>query len=108
MLTWLVVGPSLIDAAVWAAISAPSAAVQVICNVAIEALIATLDEDKRTAFVLTQINGLAYAEAAQICDVPVGTIRSRVARAREDLIAAMEADGPAVTSRQPRRLRRPF
>ncbi|MGQ0632699.1 MAG: sigma-70 family RNA polymerase sigma factor [Sporichthyaceae bacterium] len=77
-------------------------------NVAIEALIATLDEDKRTAFVLTQISGLSYAEAAQIAGVPVGTIRSRVARAREDLIAAMEADGPALTPRQPRRLHRPF
>jgi RNA polymerase sigma-70 factor (ECF subfamily) len=32
--------------------------------------------------VLTQLIGLPYAEAATICGVPVGTIRSRVARAR--------------------------
>ncbi|MGH3875905.1 MAG: sigma factor-like helix-turn-helix DNA-binding protein [Actinophytocola sp.] len=32
--------------------------------------------------------GLPYAEAAAICHVPVGTIRSRVARAREDLLGA--------------------
>ena len=40
----------------------------------------------------TQILGLTYEEAASVCDCPVGTIRSRVARAREDLIAAMRAD----------------
>jgi len=31
--------------------------------------------------------GFSYAEAAEICQCPVGTIRSRVARAREDLVA---------------------
>lgn len=52
-------------------------------------LIAGLDPDRRAAFVLTQMIGCSYAEAAAICDCPVGTIRSRVARAREDLIAMM-------------------
>jgi RNA polymerase sigma-70 factor (ECF subfamily) len=32
--------------------------------------------------VLTQLLGVSYAEAAVVCDVPIGTIRSRVARAR--------------------------
>jgi RNA polymerase sigma-70 factor (ECF subfamily) len=36
---------------------------------------------------------LSYADAADVCGCPVGTIRSRVARAREDLVAAM-ADSP--------------
>jgi RNA polymerase sigma-70 factor, ECF subfamily len=36
--------------------------------------------------VLTQLLGCSYEEAATVCDVPVGTIRSRVARAREDLL----------------------
>jgi RNA polymerase sigma-70 factor (ECF subfamily) len=49
------------------------------------ALLAHLDHDRRTAFALTQLLGFSYAEAAQVCDCPVGTIRSRVARAREDL-----------------------
>lgn len=39
----------------------------------------------REAFVLTQIVGLGYAEAAEVCECPVGTIRSRVAQARADL-----------------------
>ena len=56
-------------------------------------LIAGLEPDRRAAFVLTQIIGCSYAEAATICDCPVGTIRSRVARAREDLIAMMTEPG---------------
>jgi RNA polymerase sigma-70 factor (ECF subfamily) len=36
--------------------------------------------------VLTQIIGLSYAEAAVVCECPIGTIRSRVARAREELL----------------------
>jgi RNA polymerase sigma-70 factor (ECF subfamily) len=39
--------------------------------------------------VLTQVLGLSYAEAAEIEDVPVGTIRSRVARARDELVTAV-------------------
>lgn len=45
-----------------------------------------LPDDRREAFVLTQILGLSYAEAAQTAGCPVGTIRSRVARARETLV----------------------
>jgi RNA polymerase sigma-70 factor (ECF subfamily) len=51
--------------------------------------ISALDPDRREAFVLTQVSGLSYAEAAEVCDVPVGTIRSRVARARADLLDAL-------------------
>jgi RNA polymerase sigma-70 factor (ECF subfamily) len=58
---------------------------------AVERLIAGLDPDRRTAFVLTQVLGLGYAEAAVVCGVPVGTIRSRVARARESLIESLRS-----------------
>ncbi|UQU63761.1 sigma-70 family RNA polymerase sigma factor [Couchioplanes caeruleus] len=54
-------------------------------------LLRRLGEERRTAFVLTQVLGLSYAEAAAVEDVPVGTIRSRVARAREELVAAVTA-----------------
>jgi len=50
-------------------------------------LIASLPAERRSAFVLTQLLGLSYAEAAEVEGVPVGTIRSRVARARTDLAA---------------------
>lgn len=45
-----------------------------------------LDPDRRDAFVLTQVLGLSYGEAAEALEVPVGTIRSRLARARGDLM----------------------
>lgn len=59
----------------------------------LQLLIADLEEDRRAAFVLTQVLGLTYAEAASACNVPIGTIRSRVARAREDLAAAYPQHG---------------
>jgi RNA polymerase sigma-70 factor (ECF subfamily) len=43
------------------------------------------------AFVLTQVLGLSYVEAAEICECPVGTIRSRVARARDHLVTELTA-----------------
>jgi RNA polymerase sigma-70 factor (ECF subfamily) len=52
-------------------------------------LLAALDPDRRAAFVLTQMIGCSYAEAAEVCGCPVGTIRSRVARARADLDAML-------------------
>jgi RNA polymerase sigma-70 factor, ECF subfamily len=48
--------------------------------------------ERREAFVLTQVAGLSYAEAAEVCEVPIGTIRSRVARARADLLDAIAED----------------
>ena len=50
------------------------------------ALIDALPEDRREALILTQILGYTYEEAAKIAGVRVGTIRSRVSRARKDLI----------------------
>lgn len=55
-------------------------------------LVAHLEPDRRAAFVLTQMLGLGYAEAAEVCGVPVGTIRSRIARARADLVGMAAAD----------------
>ncbi|MGH3870417.1 MAG: sigma-70 family RNA polymerase sigma factor [Pseudonocardiaceae bacterium] len=62
-------------------------------GVVLRELVAGLEPDRRDAFVLTQILGLGYAAAAEVCECPTGTIRSRVARAREDLIRAMNAPG---------------
>ena len=54
-------------------------------------LLGRLSTERRTAFVLTQVLSLSYAEAALVEDVPVGTIRSRVARARDELASAVAA-----------------
>ncbi|WP_315041605.1 RNA polymerase sigma factor [Corynebacterium argentoratense] len=51
-------------------------------------LIDELPEERREALILTQVLGFSYEEAAKIAGVRVGTIRSRVARARADIIAA--------------------
>lgn len=58
-------------------------------SLALDELVDELGTDRREAFVLTQVLGCSYAEAAEVLDVPVGTVRSRVARARADLLAAM-------------------
>jgi RNA polymerase sigma-70 factor (ECF subfamily) len=64
-------------------------------DVAVELLLAALEPDRREAFVLTQIVGLPYAAAAEVCRVPIGTIRSRVARAREELQATLRREDTA-------------
>lgn len=56
-------------------------------------LLTELDPDRRVAFTLTQLLGYSYADAAEVVGCPVGTIRSRVARARADLIELMELGG---------------
>ncbi len=52
-------------------------------------LVAALPDDCRSAFVLTQLDGYTYDEAAAIDDLPRGTIASRVCRARKLLLQQM-------------------
>ncbi|HKS44686.1 MAG TPA: sigma-70 family RNA polymerase sigma factor [Amycolatopsis sp.] len=61
--------------------------------VVLRRLIDDLEPERREAFVLTQVIGLSYSDAAEVCECAVGTIRSRVFRAREELTAAMTASG---------------
>jgi len=61
-------------------------------EVELNAILEGLSPDRRAAFTLTQVLGLSYEEAADVLGCPVGTIRSRVARARADLLAAVTAD----------------
>ena len=68
---------------------------------ALRDLLGGLSTERREAFVATQLLGLSYAEAAEVCDCPVGTIRSRVARAREDLVAALADAGDLRRNRRP-------
>jgi RNA polymerase sigma-70 factor (ECF subfamily) len=71
--------------------------------VELRAAIASLDRDRREAFVLTRIAGLSYEDAAHACGCPVGTIRSRVSRARAELIAALAEEDDAATEASPDR-----
>ena len=49
----------------------------------VNAAIAALPEELRTAIVMREIDGLSYEEIAAAMDCPVGTVRSRIFRARE-------------------------
>jgi RNA polymerase sigma-70 factor (ECF subfamily) len=53
----------------------------------LDELLGALTPERREAFVLTQVLGFPYDAAAEIIGVPIGTIRSRVARGRADLLA---------------------
>ncbi|MDH4134060.1 MAG: RNA polymerase sigma factor RpoE [Gammaproteobacteria bacterium] len=50
---------------------------------AVERVLARLPDDLRTAITLREIEGLSYEEIAGIMECPVGTVRSRIFRARE-------------------------
>jgi RNA polymerase sigma-70 factor (ECF subfamily) len=60
--------------------------------VEVTTMIANLTTEQREALLLTQLLGLPYADAAVVCGCPVGTIRSRVARARDALLADVERE----------------
>ncbi len=62
---------------------------------ALQAAVAGLDPKFRSALVLVDIHDLSYAEAAAVLDVPVGTVMSRLSRARERVRKAL---GPTFTT----------
>lgn len=68
-------------------------------SVALADALAAMDPGRRQAFVLTRLIGLSYAEAADALGCPVGTIRSRVARARRDLAAVWEPEAVEAAER---------
>lgn len=54
-----------------------------------------LPDDQREAIILVGASGFAYEEAAEICGCAVGTIKSRVSRARTTLKQVLDVDGDA-------------
>jgi RNA polymerase sigma-70 factor (ECF subfamily) len=59
----------------------------------VRAALRQIPVEQRSALLLVTVDGLSYKEAAEIADVPVGTIMSRLARARVALQAKLEAGG---------------
>jgi RNA polymerase sigma-70 factor (ECF subfamily) len=59
----------------------------------VQSAMARLPEDQRTAVSLVLVEGLPYKEAADVLDIPIGTLTSRLARAREALQASLESEG---------------
>lgn len=61
---------------------------------AVLGILQSLSPDQRMALTLTAIEGLSYKEAADILDVPIGTIMSRVARARKAISTQLNKTKP--------------
>jgi RNA polymerase sigma-70 factor (ECF subfamily) len=61
----------------------------------LQAALLRLPDEHREALVLVGAAGLSYEEAAEICGCALGTIKSRVNRARARLLKIMDAEDPA-------------
>lgn len=62
----------------------------------LERALARLSPERRTALLLVTLEDFSYEEAARICDCPIGTLRSRVSRARRDLGEILAQPPPSV------------
>ena len=79
--------------------SPEEAALRMELNKAIQHCIEELDEDFRAVVVLVDVQGMDYAEASEVVKTPLGTIKSRLARARSRLKDCLRGFGellPAV------------
>ncbi len=59
--------------------------------------LASLPEDQRSVLLLVSVEDLSYAETAKALGIPVGTVMSRLSRAREKLLKTMAAEAPPVS-----------
>ncbi|HWJ35297.1 MAG TPA: sigma-70 family RNA polymerase sigma factor [Steroidobacteraceae bacterium] len=59
----------------------------------VQSAMARLPEDQRVAVSLVLVEGLPYKEAADVLGIPIGTLTSRLARARAALQTSLEAEG---------------
>ena len=62
----------------------------------VERALGTLVEDQRVALLLVVLEGLTYREVAEIQGVPIGTVMSRLARARAQIKSYLDGERPAL------------
>jgi RNA polymerase sigma-70 factor (ECF subfamily) len=62
----------------------------------IERALATLVDDQRTALLLVVLEGLTYREVAEVQGVPIGTVMSRLARARMQIKSYLDGTRPSL------------
>ena len=58
--------------------------------------LATLTEEQRVALLLVVLEGLSYRNVAEVQGVPIGTVMSRIARARAQIKAYLDGERPAL------------
>ncbi len=63
----------------------------------LDAALRTISTEHREAFLLVEVFGLSYQETADVLEVAVGTVKSRMFRARQALCAAIDGDEEAQT-----------
>jgi RNA polymerase sigma-70 factor (ECF subfamily) len=68
-------------------------ALERIADPAVVRAVQALSDDHRAVVALVDVDGLTYAEAAELLDVPIGTVMSRLHRARRRLRRRLEHDG---------------
>lgn len=57
------------------------------------AAMAALPDEQRVLMALVVLDGRSYKEAAEILDIPIGTVMSRIARARQSIDRALHGEG---------------
>src|SRR5215469_16105794 len=63
--------------------------------------LAQLSDEQREALILVGAGGFSYEDAAAICHCAVGTVKSRVARARKSLLSILEGEDPLPPASHP-------
>ncbi|AYG63797.1 sigma-70 family RNA polymerase sigma factor [Rhizobium jaguaris] len=78
-----------------AMLSRPPAQEDALIRRDIVAALALLPEEQRSVLLLVSVEDLSYAQAAEVLSIPIGTVMSRLARARERLRHLLEGEGAA-------------
>jgi RNA polymerase sigma-70 factor (ECF subfamily) len=66
---------------------------RVIDRLSVDAALSRLPQDQRLAVSLVLVEGLSYKDAADVLEVPIGTLTSRLSRGREALQAMLQLPG---------------
>ncbi|WP_284945961.1 sigma-70 family RNA polymerase sigma factor [Acidisoma cladoniae] len=81
------------------AMARPSTQEDGLRQIDIMAAVHSLPDDQRSVLLLISVEDLTYAEAARVLDVPIGTVMSRLARARARLTRIMEEESAPAAQR---------